>query len=55
MAADECTLCGGDLTEEELDEERETRIRGNSPDLDADDGLHALVCEDCGHVAYRRS
>ncbi|MDY6769616.1 MAG: hypothetical protein SVU88_01450 [Candidatus Nanohaloarchaea archaeon] len=52
--ADECTVCGGEMAEEELDEEQVEKIRARSADL-ADDDVHALVCQECGHVAYRRS
>lgn len=55
MTGEECTVCGGDLVEEELDEERESKIRENSPGLEDDEDLHAFVCQECGHVAYRRS
>lgn len=54
MAEENCALCGGDLVEEDIDEERETKIRGSSSDLEEED-MHALVCQDCGHVSYRRS
>lgn len=49
-----CALCGGELVEEEIDEDREAKIREHEPDLEGEE-LHALVCQDCGHVSYRRS
>lgn len=53
MGEENCALCGGEMVEEEIEEEREEKLRENS-DLDGDD-VHALVCQDCGHVSYRRS
>lgn len=54
MAEESCAFCGGDLVEEEIEEERESKIRRSSEDL-GEEELHALVCQDCGHVSYRRS
>lgn len=49
--ADSCALCGGELEEYEVSEEREERIRKNVPDLDGKT-VHARVCTECGHVSY---
>ncbi|MDY6768991.1 MAG: YgiT-type zinc finger protein [Candidatus Nanohaloarchaea archaeon] len=54
MAAGECAICGGDLIEHEVEEEREERIRGRSPEIEEDEEIHAFVCEDCGHVVFHR-
>ncbi|MDY6762046.1 MAG: hypothetical protein SVY41_03280 [Candidatus Nanohaloarchaea archaeon] len=55
MAEDGCAICGGELEEHEVDAEREERIRGRSPDLPDDEEVHAFVCQDCGHVVFRRA
>ncbi|MDY6777012.1 MAG: YgiT-type zinc finger protein [Candidatus Nanohaloarchaea archaeon] len=54
MAEEECALCGGEMVEEDLEDEREQKIRRNS-EIEDEEDMHALVCQDCGHVAYRRS
>lgn len=46
-----CALCGGELEEHEVSEEREEKIRRNAPDLE-EKTVHAKVCTECGHVSY---
>lgn len=53
MGDDQCELCGGELEEREISDEREAQLRENIPDLDGKT-LHATVCTECGHVAYRK-
>lgn len=51
---DTCALCGGELVEEDIDGDRQQKMRAHDPDLEAEE-LHQVVCQACGHVAYRRS
>ncbi|MCJ7479277.1 MAG: hypothetical protein MUP63_03830 [Candidatus Nanohaloarchaeota archaeon QJJ-7] len=55
MVEETCAICGGELVEEDIHDDREEKIRDNSPDIDDGEDLHALACEDCGHVTYHRS
>lgn len=50
---DTCALCGGELEEEEIAADRQDKLREHDPELEEED-MHALVCQDCGHIAYRR-
>ncbi len=54
MTDEGCALCGGETEKQEIDDDREAKIREHNPDLDGDD-VHARVCTECGHVSYRRS
>lgn len=48
-----CALCGGELDEHELTDEREEELRHNIPSLDEEGkDIHAHVCQDCGHISY---
>lgn len=51
---DTCALCGGELVEEAIHEDREAALRENVPDLEEKD-LHARVCQACGHVSYHKA
>lgn len=49
--AEDCALCGGELEDHEVSDEREEKIRKNAHDIKGKD-VHAKVCTECGHVSY---
>jgi len=51
MTEHECSICGGDLEEEDIDPEKAERLKKDNKHLKGAD-IHKLVCQQCGHTAY---
>lgn len=51
MVEQECSICGGELEEAEIDDEKADRLKKDNKHLEGAD-IHKLVCQQCGHTAY---
>lgn len=49
----ECLLCGGEMEEEQIEDDKIDRLKEDNQHLEGED-VHKLVCADCGHTAYVR-
>ena len=50
---EECVICGGEMEEEEMDEDKERRIKDNAPHFEGEEFVK-MVCQKCGHVSYHK-
>jgi rubrerythrin len=46
-----CTICGEELEEKEIEDDKVKRLKKNNKHLGGED-IHKLVCTECGHTAY---